>query len=85
MSPKKARFINRGCKGSKGKGKAGRHDDRGYRDDDRSYGPRSDWGYDQYGDWGGRLDGSSWDYGGRDDQWGALWLLGTIFVQSTGP
>ena len=50
MPLKKARF---GYRGGKGKGKGGRYDDRGYRDDDRGYGPRSDWGYDRYNDWGG--------------------------------
>ena len=68
MPPKKARFGNRGKgKGGKGKGKGGsRYDYYGYRDDDRGYGSRSDWGDDQYDDWGGY---SSWDRGGRDDRW----------------
>ena len=68
MPPKKARFGNRGGKGGKGKGKGGsRYDYRGYRDDDRGYGTRSDWGDDRYDDWGGY--GSSWDRGGRDGRW----------------
>ena len=70
MPPKKARFGNRGKgKGGKGNGKGGgRRDYRGYRDDDRSYGSRSDWGDDYYDDWGGY---SSWDRGGRDERWGS--------------
>ena len=68
MPPKKARFGNRGKgKGGKGKGKGGgRNDYRDYRDDDRGWGSRSNWGDDYGNDWGGY---SSWDRGGRDDRW----------------
>ena len=69
MHTKKARFGHRGKGGKGGKGKYGgkgdRCDDRSYRDYDRGYGSRSDWGNDRYDDWSG----SSWDYGGRDDRW----------------
>ena len=45
MPPRKARFGNRGSKGGKGKGEGGsRYDYHGYRDDDRGYVSRSDWG-----------------------------------------